>query len=1161
MENLNQNNIAPGSEPLVIAILGPILANWLNSIQSPQFSQVEVFSSYDLSFKNILSAVLTKIERASLIFIHDCGDENLEPVRLALKNLRPEQKLLQLSWDPLGWGGAEPAILAQAHQYLNFGGPENALLFRQFLMALAKNSAQSARQPEPQPFFGFYHPFIPENCAHYESARKYLSWYFGPERKDYKRRGVVALIFQRFHWAMGHLAVERAIIRALEAQQFVVLPIFAEWVDGSQTVELENALNGKDGLKPDLIVKLIPAAPAPRKNVSGWAKDSPTPAAVELFAKLGVPVIQPLVSQRFSLTESREDPKGLGPDTIWTMTMNEFEGAINPILVGGLIKENGPGQVLGLNEPDFERIKRLARRARKWVDLALCPIESRKIAFILPNNPCEGLEASLGVTQTFNAAESLARLTRAMKKVGYRIDFAKTGRTIIHNLLAKKAVPASRWTSAQQIVKNGGALGLVSKGRYVTWFEQMPPKVQEEIYKVWGTPSEELKNPNSPMIYEGRAVIPGLRLGPQIVVLAEPKRGCAGTQCDGPSCQLLKDPLVPPPLQYLAVYKWLTDPETFGAQVIVHLGGPSDLERLPGKTTGLTRHCYGDVALSDTPNIHIFDSQDVEGGLMAKRRGAATLISHLPPMSRLAWPNEDLAFFEEYMVLWNIAQDKRREQVAKKILAKVQLSGLGKVFGDFEGDLSKNLERLGAFLALYRKTYVDSGPHALGDLPKNHKLGYFLSSILRHEPGGKASIRHLVARNLNRDLAEIQKEPGEFYEKYHSNSQDLAQIDDQVDLICLAKAEKRDIETIAKNFLLPKSWERDREAWRVIDQKMEAIIDRLADTGELEAVIKALSGAYIAPAPSAKLQKCRYDVLPTGRNFFTQDPKRIPTPKAEAIGRQLAEATILKYRQEQATFPKTVAFYWLTADILQNNGEQLAQMLALMGLKPRRSEAGSLIGFEVIPLAELGRPRIDVLIRASAVVTDTFYELVSQLDQAIKMVAELDEPGEENFIRQRSLENLAEYLKADPSVSEADSWLRATKRIFGPPRGSLGQGVYLAIRSSAWTDQNELANIYVQNESLAFDPKGLIADPEGLRAALQQVDINFITLDDPAHDFLGSSQLSGFQGALSLAARVISGRAPRNYCGESLDPLVIEVRSLSEEIARAAYARLFNPYW
>jgi cobaltochelatase CobN len=299
--------------------------------------------------------------------------------------------------------------------------------------------------------------------------------------------------------------------------------------------------------------------------------------------------------------------------------------------------------------------------------------------------------------------------------------------------------------------------------------------------------------------------------------------------------------------------------------------------------------------------------------------------------------------------------------------------------------------------------------------------------------------------------------------------------------------------------------------------------------------------------------------MPTGRNFYTQDPRRLPTQAALKVGGTLANGAVNKHFQEEGRYPESVAFFWISSDLLQNDGEDLAQMLALMGLKPKFSASGLLVGTEVIPLEELKRPRIDLTVRISGIMRDAFANTVDQLDRAILKAAALDEPVEMNYVRKHTLENLTQ-AKDDPKSPEA--FRRATYRIFASPPGSCLSGVYLAIMASAWRDKQDLTDIYLQHGSYAYG-EGVFGElaPQAFQAALSRVDVNFIKLSSDSEDFLGCGGYFGTQGGLTVACEQIQNRQIRNYCGDARNAKALKVRDLTEEISRSAASRLLNPAW
>jgi cobaltochelatase CobN len=1055
----------------------------------------------------------------------------------------------------------------------------------------------------------------------------------------------------RYFWAVARPDIEAATILALEKEGLLPLPVFVSYAEGADETKTHpfilEVFNGNDGPKVRAIVKFVShfANEGQDLEPAFVGDDSPARASVRLFRELNVPVFQPLCSFSQSNAEWAANPKGLGEESSWTIAGTEFEGAIEPFYVGGTLKDS-----TGLKESqrtvEPERAARLAKRVANWVKLKQTPKSQRKVAFVLHNAPCSGVEATVGTATGLDATESLVRVAKALKAKGYLIESPDSGEDLMAAILDKKAFSEFRWTTAAETVAKGGALALIDGETYAKWWADFPEKIKDSLVKTWGEPPGETLNEVPPaMVYDNQIVLPGLSLGPNAVVMVQPKRGCAGSRCDGRVCRILHDPLVPPPHQYLAFYRWLMDPLGFGASVVIHLGTRGSLEALPGKSAGLSRECLPDLALFTLPNLYVFLGEATGEGLTAKRRAYAALVDHLPPLMtgvKLAGPLAELSdLLTQRTRTSSLKRRERIEATIRELAPTIGFSG-SVLEGDF---LDLELAILG-HLNLVAGSQVETGLHIFGETPTGESMADLLVMVLRSAEESSCPFLAWLAAEMGYDLANLTAEPkndqsferranltsdqrgdqisdprpdqtfnqrtdlngvqrpnlnGEqrldqtfdFRPDLTSDSSPDQTFDFRPDLIsdsrpdstelwlalnALDQAARAILTLVAVEFLakepdsLAVAASLEKAATKVLGQSLKdvspiaaysrQIVEALARakaSREILSLLSGLNGEYLIPGPSVALNRGRVDLMPTGRNFYATDPRGMPTDLATKTGTALANDACRKFRAETLRWPESLAFFWISSDLLQNDGEDLAQMLALMGLRPKKSRAGVFLGTEVIPLAELGRPRIDLTIRISGIMRDSFGPLVDQLDRAILKVAALDEPVEANYPRAHALENLKNQ-KADPGDPLA--WRRATYRIFASAPGSSASGVYLAVMASAWRDDDDLTDIYLQHASYAYG-EGVFGElaPNALKAALGQVDLSYVKLGSDADDFLSCGGFFGVQGGMALAAAKIKGQPIRHYCGDSRDPKAIKTRTLTEEIRRSAASRLLNPAW
>jgi cobaltochelatase CobN len=496
-------------------------------------------------------------------------------------------------------------------RYFSNSGVENLRNMVAFLAAELMGLPVEVPPPRELPREGIYHPDAPDCFA---NLAVYLEWYKPPGTMT------AGLIFYRSYWVNGNCDVEIALIRELENQGVGVVPVFTESVGRSDsgappTSEVISRLfMTEDGTgRVDALVNLQFALLS--GGGDGDEKLS-VEEGVKLLEKLDVPVFHPIVLYSRTEEEWRSELDSVNGRSIgWAVAMPEFEGMIEPLVGGALRREQDPGAgaVMDRYSPIDERMKKIAARIKGWINLRKKPVDRRRAAFILHNNPCASVEASVGGGAHLDTLESVAIILERMEAEGYAVaDFPKNGKELITTIMDRKAISEFRWTTVDEIVNKGGALAQLSVDEYRRWFDTFPERIRERMIETWGNPpGEELNGVPAAMVHDGKILVTGVQYG-NAVVCVQPKRGCAGPRCDGKVCKILHDPEIPPPHQYLATYRYLED--HFGADVIVHVGTHGNLEFLPGKPVGLSESCLPDMAIGNMPHLYIYNADNPPKG-------------------------------------------------------------------------------------------------------------------------------------------------------------------------------------------------------------------------------------------------------------------------------------------------------------------------------------------------------------------------------------------------------------------------------------------------------------------------------------------------------------------------------------------------------------------
>ena len=679
----------------------------------------------------------------------------------------------------------------------------------------------------------------------------------------------------------------------------------------------------------------------------------------------------------------------------------------------------------------------------------------------------------------------------------------------------------------------------VSAKEYADWFATLPADFTEAVQAHWGPPPGELfvDRSNDP---DGEIVVAAMQAG-NIVLTVQPPRGFG----DNPVA-IYHDPDLPPSHHYLAAYRWLDAafPNSFKAHAVVHLGKHGNLEWLPGKTLGMSAACGSDAALGDMPVVYPFLVNDPGEGTQAKRRAHAVLVDHLiPPMAR-AETYGDIARLEqlldEHATVATLDPSKLapiRQQIWTLIRAAKMDHDLGLNERPADESFADMLLHVDGWLCEIKDVQIRDGLHILGQKPTGAAEVDLVLAILRARQlfGGERSVPGLrQAMGLAED------------------GTDERLLVDEVE----AQA-RRLVETLQES-----GWDPDA-ADRLTDNAAVAavlrfaateVVPRLAGTtGEIEQVLKALDGRFIAAGPSGSPLRGLVNVLPTGRNFYSVDPKAVPSRLAWETGVAMADSLLARYRDDYGNWPRSVGLSVWGTSAMRTAGDDIAEVLALLGVRPVWDDASRrVVSLEAIPLAELGRPRIDVTVRISGFFRDAFPHVVTMLDDAVRLVADLDEPHDHNYVRAHAQADLAQH----------GDRRRSTTRIFGSKPGTYGAGLLQLFDSRNWRDDADLAQVYTAWGGFAYG-RGLDgrAAADDMNRQYRRIAVAAKNTDTREHDIADSDDYFQYHGGMVATVRALTGQAPAAYIGDNTRPDAIRTRTLRAETTRVFRARVVNPRW
>ena len=999
---------------------------------------------------------------------------------------------------------APAGVAVQTHGYLAQGGVENLRQLHAFLCDTLLMTGFGFAPPAATPTWGV----LERPASHSE----------GP---------TIAVLYYRAQQLAGNTAYIEALCAAIEAAGGRPLPVFCTSLRNPEP-ELMRLLETAD----TMVVTVLAAGSASPAAVGAGGDDGAWD--VTHLAALDIPILQGLC-----LTSSRsrwnDNDDGLSPlDVATQVAVPEFDGRI--ITVPFSFKEiDGDGLISYV--PDPERCARVAGLAVNHARLRHVPASEKRLALVFSAYPTK--HSRIGNAVGLDTPASAIVLLEALRDNGYQVGEvpgleARDGDALMHALIERGGQDPD-WLTEGQLAGNPIR---IPAALYRDWFAGLPADLAQAMVTHWGPPPGELyvdrsRNP------DGDIVVAAIQSG-NLVILVQPPRGFGANPV-----AIYHDPDLPPSHHYLATYLWVR--HEFGAHAAIHLGKHGNLEWLPGKTIGMSADCAPDAALGDLPLVYPFLVNDPGEGTQAKRRAHATLVDHLiPPMAR-AETYGDIARLEQLLDEHaNIAalDPAKLPAIRQQIWTLMRAArmdhdlGLQGLDGPPEDDsFDDMLLHVDGWLCEIKDVQIRDGLHILGAAPAGTAELDLVLAILRARQlfGGE---QHLPGLRQALGLAEDGSD--------ERTAVDAAEAMARALLAALQAA----------------GWDAGRVA-ELTDQPGVAailhfaateVVPRLAGTArEVSQVLRALEGRYIAAGPSGSPLRGLVNVLPTGRNFYSVDPKAMPSRLAWETGVAMADSLLNRYRADHGDWPRSVGLSAWGTSAMRTSGDDIAEILVLLGVRPVWDDASRrVVDLEVIGLAELGRPRIDVTVRISGFFRDAFPHVVTMLDDAVRLVAALDEAPEDNFVRA--------HVAAD--IADHGDERRATTRVFGSKPGTYGAGLLQLIDSRNWRDDADLAAVYTAWGGFAYG-RGLDGRPaaDDMENQYRRIAVAAKNTDCREHDIADSDDYFQYHGGMVATVRALTGTAPAAYIGDNTRPDAVRTRTLSEETRRVFRARVVNPRW
>ncbi len=871
-----------------------------------------------------------------------------------------------------------------------------------------------------------------------------------------------------------------------------------------------------------------------------------------IFDELGIPVIQAILAS--STKEVWEEGMfGLTPtDIAMNIALPEVDGRI----IGRAVsfkKETAKDPLTDSSIIRYEAYPPAcaytAELALNWISLQTKGNAEKRVAVILPNYPNKDSRLANGVG--LDTPQSCIEFLKALADKGYGLgeSIPRDTETLIHWLTQLVTNDTATTETRPYAIE-------LAEEQFDEHFSSISEELKRKIKKQWGEPED------SPYYSGSGYIIPGFLLGNTFVSI-QPARGYN----QDPQA-IYHSPDLAPTYQYLAYYFWLN--KVYKADAVIHLGKHGNLEWLPGKSVSLDeRSCFPAALFGPLPHFYPFIINDPGEGTQAKRRNQAVIIDHLiPPMTRAETYGKLTQLehlVDEYYEASGI-DPKRTKLIKSNIAALVEETRLNVDLGIQTDDVEELLLKLDGYLCELKEAQIRDGLHILGKAPEGDQLLDLLIALHRVPAGGQQGITQALANDLGveGDILAMEYTEALEMEINGQRTRTVGDVVEQLELMVREKLERflgeaSEDESAQKS---PVPAQQFPQLEKVLEKVKNDTLPKIKRTSEeTENLLRGLQGGYVPSGPSGAPTRGRPDLLPTGRNFYSVDVRTIPTETAYRLGTKSAGLIIDRYLQDNGDYPETIGISVWGTSTMRTGGDDIAQAFALMGVKPIWRNANRRVtDFEIIPLFQLGRPRVDVTLRISGFFRDAFPDVITLFNTAVEKIAALDEPLDENPVRKRVLEEKEQWQSKGLDAENAGK--RALYRVFGSKPGAYGAGLQAVIDEKNWKTSEDLAQVYIIWSGYAYgrDRKGVSAH-ESFTNRLASMQVVIQNQDNREHDILDSDDYYQFQGGLANAVQSVKGTQPDILFGDHSRPETPRIKSLKEELLKVYRSRVVNPKW
>lgn len=805
-----------------------------------------------------------------------------------------------------------------------------------------------------------------------------------------------------------------------------------------------------------------------------------------LLSELGVPVLTGFRSYTTEIGEWQRENRLNPLEITLGVMLPELDGCIEPVYVGGL-ESLGKDEMLGGEVKEVQALPEGIERLCGRVRKWLWlrrKPNAEKRLAIILYDYPPG-EARLGSAGYLSALESLRVFLERLAVAGYRVEIPAGD--LGEFLLSCGVANTPEW----QVAPPGIA---VDAEVYRRWYRELPPDLRAEVERHWGEP------PGTIMTRHDEILIPGVVVG-NVFIGVQPSRGVH----ENPE-KAYHDKELPPHHQYLGFYWWLQ--KEFRADCILHWGMHGTLEFTKGKEAPVSRRCFPDILIGDVPHLYYYWVGNPSESTIAKRRSYAVTVSHASPPVIAADLYGEYLELEELLAEYRKAEGRDKETLAGAIKEKAQALSMP----------TEDLVELEVYLYRMKRRLIPKGLHVLDRRLAGEDLIAYLAALARFDREVPSYYR-MVAERMGFSYENLAREPEAFV------------------------AVDREVHEAIGRWLAGDEAALPPE----IGRYLAGVRENIARSQESAGLLSVLDGCYLLPNLAGDPVRSP-ELYPVGRNMYEFDPRLIPTPLALKRGEETVKAILERFYRTHGRYPETVGTVLWGFETLSTGGETIAQILAYLGVRLVRKESPWFKELELIPLEELGRPRIDVLVTICGIFRDICAPQIEVINQAVELAAGAAEPEEMNFARQHSLEMAAEHGNASRA------------RVFGPQATEYATSMRALVESGIWREEKELVESYDNSMGYCYH-RGKVRENRDLFARLAStVDVVSQVRHSTEYEFTDLDHYYEFFGGLSRSVAEKKGKVPEQWVVDITEEIT-EVADVGLAIDRAARTRLSNPRW